>query len=101
VSVTLIICTVTVRRQVEHAKDRPVGYMREGLIGITMNSIVYRPELRMTGMVADMTKCNDPVTAAPGTLSGFSWKGKDPNRDPEIGVVTTTVAAAGFRRARA
>jgi len=98
VSVTLIISTVMVRRQLEYAKDRPVGYLREGLISITMNSgdiygIPYntlRDELRKTGMVADMTKCNDPITEAPSTMSGFIWKGKDPNANPEIGVVTTT-----------
>jgi ABC-type lipoprotein release transport system permease subunit len=98
VSVTLIISTMMVRLQVEFARDRPVGYMREGLIAVTMNSgdiygIPYntlRDELRRTGVVADMTKSNDPVTVAPGTMSGFFWKGKDPNINPEIGVVLTT-----------
>ena len=98
VSVILIIGTVMVRRQLEYARDRPVGYMREGLIAVTMNSgdiygIPYntlRDELRKTGMVAGMMKCNDPVTAAPSTMSGFLWKGKDPNVNPEIGAVMTT-----------
>jgi hypothetical protein len=98
VSVTLIISTVMVRRQLDYAMDRPVGYMREGLIAVTMNSgdiygIPYntlRDELRKTGVVADMAKSTNPATEPPGTLSGFSWRGKDPNINPEVGVVATT-----------
>ena len=98
VSVILIISTVMVRRQLEYAQDRPVGYTREGLIAVTMNSgdiygIPYntlRDELRKTGMVTDMAKSSSPATEPPWTSSDFYWKGKDPNIHPEIGVVTAT-----------
>ena len=38
VSVTLIIGTIIVFRQIKYAKDRPVGYDREGLIAVNMNT---------------------------------------------------------------
>jgi ABC-type lipoprotein release transport system permease subunit len=98
VSVTLIISTVMVRRQVEYAKDRPVGYIREGLIAVTMNSgdiygIPYktlRDELRKTGMVTDMAKSSGPATEPPRTSSDIYWRGKDPHAHPEIGELSAT-----------
>ena len=38
VSLTLIIGTIVVYTQIQFAKDRPVGYSREGLIAIDMNT---------------------------------------------------------------
>jgi len=98
VSVTLIISTMVVRRQIDYAQERPVGYMREGLITVTMNSgDIYdapyntlRDELRRTGMVADMTKSSSPATEAPWTANDIDWKGKAPGVNPEIGVVIVT-----------
>jgi ABC-type antimicrobial peptide transport system permease subunit len=98
VSVTLIIGTMMVRRQIQFARDRPVGYMREGLIGITMNSSdIYdipintlRDELRRTGMVADVTRSTSPVTEIPSTVTDIEWMGKDPRTKHEIGAVATT-----------
>jgi putative ABC transport system permease protein len=98
VSVTLIISTVMVRRQVQYAKDRPVGYMREGLISVTMNSgdiygvpyNILRDELQRTGLVTDMTRSSSPATEAPWTATDLVWEGKDVNTRPEIGVVNVT-----------
>jgi ABC-type antimicrobial peptide transport system permease subunit len=98
VSVTLIISTVMVRRQIQFARDRPVGYTRDGLITITMNSSdIYdipintlRDELRRTGMVADVARSTSPVTEIPSTVTDLEWKGKDPRTKPEIGAVATT-----------
>ncbi len=38
ISIALIIGTIIVYRQIQYAKDRPVGYTREGLITIYMNT---------------------------------------------------------------
>jgi len=98
VSVTLIISTMMVRRQIQFARDRPTGYIRDGLVTITMNSgDIYdipintlRDELRRTGMVADVTKSTNPVTETPSTVTDLEWKGKDPRTKPEIGAIATT-----------
>ena len=43
VSVTLIIGTIIVYRQIQFAKDRPVGYTREGLVSIpTADSSIHQ-----------------------------------------------------------
>jgi predicted permease len=82
ISVTLIICTIIVYRQISFAKDRPVGYSRDGLLMITMKSEDFygkadllRAELKNTGMVAEVAESQSPVTGVFSQNDGFSWKG--------------------------
>jgi hypothetical protein len=56
ISVALINCTIIIMRQVNHAKDRPVGYTREGLVMMPMRTDdfygkydLFRNELLGTG----------------------------------------------------
>ncbi|HEX9510020.1 MAG TPA: ABC transporter permease [Puia sp.] len=98
VSVILIIGAVVVYRQIQHARDRPVGYTREGLITVTMSTMdIYgapyntlRNALLETGAVSDMAKSSFRATEAPGNDTGFDWKGKDPNLVPMMGVFGVT-----------
>lgn len=98
VSILLTIGTIVVYRQIAHAKDRPVGYTREGLITITMNTPeIYdapynelRSELLQTGFVADMAKSSVHITENPYNYMDMTWKGKDPNAAPSIGVENVT-----------
>ena len=85
VSVTLIIGTIVVFRQIEFAKDRPVGYDRNGLINIFLSTPeihkhfeVVREELKSSGAVAEMTESGSPTTQVWNTNGGFTWEGKDP-----------------------
>jgi ABC-type antimicrobial peptide transport system permease subunit len=85
VSVTLIIGTIIVFRQVQFAKDRPIGYNRNGLINMFMstNDIhdhfdAVRAELKNAGAVAEITESGSPTTSIWNTNGGFDWKGKDP-----------------------
>ncbi|SFD80152.1 ABC-type antimicrobial peptide transport system, permease component [Chitinophaga sp. CF118] len=86
VSVTLIIGTIVVFRQIQYAMNRPVGYSRDGLISLQMiNNDIHnhfdaiRTELKSTGTIAEMAEANAPVTAVWSTNGGFDWKGKDPS----------------------
>lgn len=86
VSVSLIIGTVVVFRQVQYAMDRPVGYDRNGLVSIYMfNKDIHqhfdaaRTELLHAGVVEDMAEAGGPATEVWGTNGGFDWEGKDPN----------------------
>ncbi|KAA9346672.1 ABC transporter permease [Larkinella humicola] len=83
VSVTLIIGTIIVFRQIQHAKDRPVGYNRSGLIEIRMNTPdLYghyeslRSDLLGTGAVAEMAESDASITVQNGGMTNVSWRGQ-------------------------
>ena len=63
VSVTLIISTIVILRQIQYAKNRPIGYETSGLIQIRKQS-------------PNMAESSGPVTEFWNTGSGFQWKGK-------------------------
>ncbi|MGC4035819.1 MAG: ABC transporter permease [Chitinophagaceae bacterium] len=86
VSVILIIGTIVVFRQIQFAKDRPIGYTREGLImseirtgEIHKHFDAIRNELLQTGAIVQISESGSPVTGIWSTNAGFDWKGKDPN----------------------
>ncbi|MGA0559413.1 ABC transporter permease [Larkinella sp. VNQ87] len=97
VSVTLIIGTIIVFRQIQHAKNRPIGYDRNGLITVAMNTPelyghynALRTELIGTGAVVEMATSSSPTTRLNSRLVGFDWAGKDPNFKEQLGVVAVT-----------
>lgn len=86
VSVTLIIGTIIVFRQVQHAQNRPVGYNRESLVtfNLTTKEVhkhfdAFRDELKKSGVVAEVAESEGPLTQVWSTNGNFNWKGKDPN----------------------
>lgn len=86
VSIILIIGTTVVFRQIQFAKNRPVGYDREGLlvIGLTTPDIhnhieAVRDELKKSGAIIEMAESGSPTTESWSSTSGFAWKGKDPS----------------------
>ena len=96
VSVILIIGTMIVYRQIEFAKNRPVGYDRNGLITIPIitpdirdHFSAFKNELMQTGTIASVTESGSPTTGIWNSSSGFDWKGKDPNLSTDFGVVST------------
>ena len=86
VSVILIIGTIIVFRQIQFAKDRPIGYNRDGLVMMEVRTgdihkhfDAVRNELMQSGAIREVAESGSPVTAVWSTNSGFDWKGKDPN----------------------
>ncbi|GAA4321965.1 ABC transporter permease [Mucilaginibacter gynuensis] len=97
VSVVLIIGTVIVFRQIQHTKDRPVGYDRDGLLSIDMATAdlhthfaVLRQKLISSGAVLDVAESSSPVTSVNSNSSGLEWKGKDPNMTDDFGTIGIT-----------
>nr|WP_295927416.1 ABC transporter permease [uncultured Dyadobacter sp.] len=91
VSVTLIIGTIIVYRQVQFAKNRPIGYSRQQLLSSPIKSdeiikhyAAFRNDLLNTGVVEEVTATDSPVTNTYVTNSGFSWKGKNPAMTDEF-----------------
>src|SRR6185369_2123786 len=69
ISIALIIGTLIVYRQIQHAKDRPVGYDRQGLITVMMstpdlakNYDALRNDLLATGKVENVAQSSSPAT---------------------------------------
>jgi ABC-type antimicrobial peptide transport system permease subunit len=93
VSVTLIIGTIIVYRQIQFAKARPVGYNRNGLVMVQVKSpdlkdkfAVLQNELKSAGIAAEMAGSSSPVTGIWSNSNGFEWKDKDPNKAEGFGV---------------
>ncbi|QIP12909.1 FtsX-like permease family protein [Spirosoma aureum] len=94
VSVTLIIGTIIVYRQIQFAQSRPIGYSRAGLIMIqTPTPDIHehfeavRNELQQAGAVLEMAESHSPLTDLFLTLPDFDWRGKDPNLQASIGTI--------------
>lgn len=94
VSVILIVGTLVVFRQVQHARNRPTGYDRAGLIGVTVLTAeththfnAMRHELLQTGAVLEMAESTSPLTTVNNNTSGLEWKGKDPTVMDDFAVV--------------
>jgi len=85
VSVTLIIGTIVVFNQIQFAKNRPIGYERNGLINMFLTTQdlhkhfeAVRNELKSSGAIVEMAESGSPVTQVWNTNGGFEWEGKDP-----------------------
>ncbi|WP_396636662.1 ABC transporter permease [Maribacter sp. R77961] len=83
VSVAFIIGTVIVMQQINHAKNRPIGYDKEGLIQIPTFSQDFsgktdlmREQFLNSGAVVQMATSSSPTTRIWSNRSGFTWEGK-------------------------
>lgn len=97
VSVTLIIGTLIVLRQIQHAKNRPVGFDRSGLLSIAMNtpdlqghSQALYGDLIQTGAAINVAKSSSPTSEVWSSDASFSWPGKDPDQLGDFGTVGVT-----------
>jgi ABC-type antimicrobial peptide transport system permease subunit len=87
VSLALIIGTTIVFRQILYTKDRPVGYNRNGLFTVDMNTPdinkhyeALRAELIQTGLAANVAASNMKPTAF-NNGNGLEWSGKRPDQN--------------------
>lgn len=97
ISVALIIGTALVYRQIQYAKDRPVGYTRGGMVSLpNMDGNIHRHwdavknELLRSGAVTAITESGSSMTNLGGTTSGFAWPGKDANFSTNIAMTAVT-----------
>ncbi len=97
ISVALIISTVVVYQQIQFAKNRPVGYTREGLIMMHMkteafnkNLNVLRTELKNSGAVEEVSATMGSVTRLQSNNGGFGWTGQEPDQNQNFGTLAVT-----------
>ena len=96
VSISLIIGTMIIYRQVRYAQERPLGYDNNGLVMISSTSSIdrhfqsMRQDLRSEGVVTDASL----VVSTPTDLNAddvrFNWRGKDPNSTPVLSIGNIT-----------
>jgi putative ABC transport system permease protein len=94
VSISLIISVITIYRQVQFAKNRPVGYTSAGLITIEpgMQDLLVRfdalrEDLLKTGAIQEVAESSSPTTEVRNTMLGYDWEGRDPRTFPALGTL--------------
>lgn len=93
VSMILIVGTIVIYQQIHFAKERPVGYTRQGLIKVFMDTgdlfahyDVIRNELIQTGAAADMAKSSGPVTEVWTNTYSMAWEGKPEGMESRVSI---------------
>ena len=95
VSVLLITSTLVIYTQIDHAKNRPVGYERTNLLFIQPpfswtvmpHYEAFRNELLATAAVVDLARSSSPTTALFSGADNLGWPGKDPDDKTEFGTI--------------
>lgn len=97
VSVALIIGTIIVFRQIQHTKDRPIGYDRQGLIQIPLTQFDFvgkydflRREFLNSGAVVEMSSASSPTTDVYSNRSGYLWEGKPEGFQEDLAYTTVS-----------
>jgi putative ABC transport system permease protein len=93
VSVTLIIGTITVYHQIQHTKERPLGYNNGGLIYLNMRTPdlhdhfqAVRDKLIASGAIIEIAESNNSIVSNLPGVVGFEWKDKDPGLRSQLNV---------------
>ncbi len=96
-STILIIGTIVVYRQIQFAKNRPVGYSRDGLLTVQMNMPDFqgkydliRSELKNTGVVSEVAETGGSLTGLSSETGGIDWPGRNPAAESSFGTVPVT-----------
>ena len=102
-AIVLIICTIIVKQQIDHARERESGYDQGNLIfhsltgDLSKNYEIVRQELLRSGAAVSVCKTSAPLTENWSDTWGYVWQGKDPNDKTDFltvcadrGVVATT-----------
>ncbi|MFT3678995.1 MAG: ABC transporter permease [Ferruginibacter sp.] len=94
-SVILMIGTIVVYQQIQHGKNRPIGFNNKGLISVNWSDDIQknyealRQELLSTGAVVSICKSNSPPSQIYSNNNGWEWKNSQP---VEKSVIFSTIA---------
>jgi len=94
-SVILMIGTTIIYQEIQHGKNRPIGFDNRGLISvdwsddISKNYEALRADLLSSGVVSSICKSNAPPTEINNFNSGWQWKNSQP---VEKSVLFSTIA---------
>lgn len=92
IAIVLMIATIVVKRQIEYAGQRDIGYNTSQLIEIGMegdmgkNYESIKSELINNGIATAVTRIGSSVTSSSGSSwGGFSWAGSTPEQQKKMG----------------
>lgn len=84
-AIILIISTIIVKEQIDHAQKRDSGYTKDNLVyhfltgDLDKNFELVKNELLGMGVAKSISKTSAPPTQGWSDTWGISWAGKDPN----------------------
>ncbi|MEP5610814.1 MAG: FtsX-like permease family protein [Cyclobacteriaceae bacterium] len=93
-SILLLISTVVIVQQINHVKNRDLGYQQENLISVEItndirdNYEILKQDLLQSGVVGSVTKSNSQITSI-NSNNFLGWPGKPESQH----VIFTTIAA--------
>ncbi|GAA3650772.1 ABC transporter permease [Flavivirga jejuensis] len=94
VSIILVVGTIVVEKQIDHSKNRPMGYEKNGLVMLEKVTEDYkgkynvlRNDLKNSKAVIEMSESSSPLTDIWSSGGGFKWAGKSPDFIPNIGMI--------------
>ena len=97
VSVVLIIGTIIVFKQIQFAKNRPVGYSRDGLVNIEVTNDdlhkhfeAVRTDLLKSGAITEIAESSSSTTGVNNDRGDVTWQGKDPAMSSFFGNIDVT-----------
>lgn len=86
VSVILIISTILIYQQIQHAKDRNLGYNKNNLLYLELqgkmktNFNPIKNSLLESGLVENTSLSSATVLQLESSTGDFTWEGKDPSK---------------------
>jgi ABC-type antimicrobial peptide transport system permease subunit len=89
VSIVFIVSTIIIYQQIQHVKNRNLGFDKDNLVEIEMHDVknsfpIIKQELLNTGLVQNVA-LSDHVTIYGGNSDNrFNWEGKQPNSNTLI-----------------
>ena len=90
ISIILIIGTIIIYQQIQHVKNRDLGYNKNNLIYVTTQGKltdhfenVYQ-QLKQSGVVENASLSDFPVLQVWKNTDNYSWTGKAPTQNPLI-----------------
>lgn len=95
-SVALIISTIVIYRQINHARNRPSGFDLSRLLEVDMNPDLkrnytgFRNDVLQSGFVSNITTASSPSTNIMWHSDLDHWSGKKANETIEMGIIITT-----------
>tara|TARA_R110000796_G_scaffold88850_6_gene191973 strand:- start:38881 stop:41232 length:2352 start_codon:yes stop_codon:yes gene_type:complete len=106
VSIIFIISTIIVYQQIQHVKERDLGYQKENLIKMNVNGDMVknfnpiRQEMIASGMVENIGLNNSQILYGGNNGSGFQWKGGTDTEDVLISfrhITSSFLETAGMK----